>query len=448
MTLRTLPLCATVTRDRFHLAAGSGFATASATGDGPDRGWRGDRFATKAVVTAHRGGRSRSPKSSRAIRGDRGAPSWCTAVTPPQTRRGGGDVYGPGVADLRRDPSPHGGTCRRAVPDHQRPLAGRVSHIGCSHIFSLTGAIHRHRLSLKLPRRRRLGVDSRAFPNWRGSVSISRRSSCGLSRSGTGRCPFASGRLSPRRSTSRRHAGRALHDVLGLEPQPVHFVNSLGLGKEPSIEPVRRRLARSPGVRFKLDAEATWPPELAEEVAATGAVDTIDFKGQYVKPSRIGSLRELFEVYARCAREGRPMYGGGMGELGVGRGQIELLAGRFAGRMQAGSPRADGRAGGPARVRASPDRPRGGGARDRRGGIRDRPRWRDARDGCRRGCRLAAHDGPGLAQRQPSISPLSSVRLFCSLAGSRRRSHRQRVNPVRPARTSASTLRESPRRRS
>ena len=57
-----------------------------------------------------------------------------------------------------------------------------------------------------------------------------------------------------------RQAGRSLHDVLGLEPQPVRFVNSLGLGKEPSIEPVRRRLARSPGVRFKIDAEATWVP--------------------------------------------------------------------------------------------------------------------------------------------------------------------------------------------
>ena len=178
----------------------------------------------------------------------------------------------------------------------------------------------------------------------------------------------------------------------------MRFVNSLGLGKEPSFEPLRRRLARSPGVRFKLDAEATWTPALVDEVAATGAVDTIDFKGHYgfevedpealgalydrvlaafpdayledphdlpeiaqrlgdhlervsydapirsaedigatplaarvvnVKPSRIGSLRALFEVYARCARERRPMYGGGMGELGVGRGQIELLAALF-----------------------------------------------------------------------------------------------------------------------
>jgi L-alanine-DL-glutamate epimerase-like enolase superfamily enzyme len=195
-----------------------------------------------------------------------------------------------------------------------------------------------------------------------------------------------------------RQAGRPLHDVLGLEPQPLRFVNSMGLGEEPSIEPLRRRIARAPGVRFKIDAEATWGPELVTEVAATGAVDTIDFKGWYgrevsdpealaalydrviaafpdayledphdlpevtrrladhvervsydspirnaadigatplaarvvnVKPSRIGSLKALMDVYARCTREGRPMYGGGMGELGVARGQIELLASLF-----------------------------------------------------------------------------------------------------------------------
>jgi L-alanine-DL-glutamate epimerase-like enolase superfamily enzyme len=195
-----------------------------------------------------------------------------------------------------------------------------------------------------------------------------------------------------------RQAGRPLHEVLGLEPRSVRFVNSLGLGEEPSIEPLRRRIARSPGVRFKLDAEASWAQALVDEVAATRAVDTIDFKGQYglevkdpealsglydrvlaafpdayledphdlpgiaerlgdhvervsydapicsaedigatplaarvvnVKPARIGDLQRLFEVYARCEREGRPMYGGGFGELGVGRGQIELLAALF-----------------------------------------------------------------------------------------------------------------------
>ena len=62
----------------------------------------------------------------------------------------------------------------------------------------------------------------------------------------------------------------------------MRFVDSPALGKEPSIAPVRRRLARvPPGVRFKLDAEATWPRGLVDEVAATGTVDTIDIEGHY-----------------------------------------------------------------------------------------------------------------------------------------------------------------------
>jgi L-alanine-DL-glutamate epimerase-like enolase superfamily enzyme len=48
-----------------------------------------------------------------------------------------------------------------------------------------------------------------------------------------------------------------------------------------------------------------------------------------VKPSRIGGLRPLLELYAHCEAEGIRMYGGGMGELGVARGQIQLLASLF-----------------------------------------------------------------------------------------------------------------------
>ena len=47
-------------------------------------------------------------------------------------------------------------------------------------------------------------------------------------------------------------------------------------------------------MRFNLDAEAAWAPVLVEEVAATGAVDTIDFKGQYgfevKEPEALGEL--------------------------------------------------------------------------------------------------------------------------------------------------------------
>lgn len=44
------------------------------------------------------------------------------------------------------------------------------------------------------------------------------------------------------------------------------------------------------------------------------------------KPSRFGSLAELFAVYVHCEREGLAIYGGGLGEVGCGRGQIQYLA--------------------------------------------------------------------------------------------------------------------------
>jgi len=195
-----------------------------------------------------------------------------------------------------------------------------------------------------------------------------------------------------------RQAGRALHEVLGREPSPLTFVVSLRLGEPPSAEPLRRRLAAYPTLRFKLDATSSWTPELIAEVAATGAVDSVDFKGAYkgtvvdqpadpelysrvveafprawledpdltpetdallaehrdrvtwdapihsvaditgrafpprmvnLKPSRFGSLRELFAAYDHCTEHGIGAYGGGQFELGPGRGQIQYLASLF-----------------------------------------------------------------------------------------------------------------------
>ena len=195
-----------------------------------------------------------------------------------------------------------------------------------------------------------------------------------------------------------RQAGRPLHDVLGREPRALRFVNSLGLGEQPDTGTIHRRLKRYPDLRFKLDAHPAWSDELIAELVATGAVDTIDFKGMYglevpdrdalltlydrilaafptqnledthddpeiaaklrgqedrlaydapihtvadlsttplparifnIKPSRTGGLRPLLEIYAHCDAHGFAMYGGGMGELGVGRDQIQLLAALF-----------------------------------------------------------------------------------------------------------------------
>jgi hypothetical protein len=78
-----------------------------------------------------------------------------------------------------------------------------------------------------------------------------------------------------------RQAQLPLHAALGREPQPLTFVVSLRLGEPATIEPVARRLARYPGLRFKLDATSSWTPELFDALVATGAVDSIDFKALY-----------------------------------------------------------------------------------------------------------------------------------------------------------------------
>ncbi|MDA0180138.1 hypothetical protein OJ997_07515 [Solirubrobacter phytolaccae] len=183
-------------------------------------------------------------------------------------------------------------------------------------------------------------------------------------------------------------AGLSLGDALGRTARPVTFVNSFGLGETPSVDGVRARLELYPSVGFKLDAAPAWSRGLIEELAGTGAVRTVDFKGRYglevegdfapvyeavlellpeariedpheafaaglplervaydapikrasdigatqtinVKPSRIGDLRSLLEIYAHCEAHGVVMYGGGMGELGPAREQVQLLAALF-----------------------------------------------------------------------------------------------------------------------
>jgi hypothetical protein len=85
--------------------------------------------------------------------------------------------------------------------------------------------------------------------------------------------------------------------------------------------------------------ERTWP--VLEPHAARLTFDapihswddvealTLSPRGLNVKPSRLGSLRRLFELYERCAERGIALYGGGQFELGPGRGQIQLLASLF-----------------------------------------------------------------------------------------------------------------------
>jgi L-alanine-DL-glutamate epimerase-like enolase superfamily enzyme len=78
-----------------------------------------------------------------------------------------------------------------------------------------------------------------------------------------------------------RQAGTTLHAVLDRRPAPVRFVVSLRLGEPPTLEPLRRRLALYPGLRFKLDPTSSWDEQLVAQLAATGAVESVDFKAYY-----------------------------------------------------------------------------------------------------------------------------------------------------------------------
>jgi L-alanine-DL-glutamate epimerase-like enolase superfamily enzyme len=199
-----------------------------------------------------------------------------------------------------------------------------------------------------------------------------------------------------------RQNGLSLHEALGRDPKPLHFVCSTRLstfdeGSTSSTEAIRKRLAKYPDLEFKLDPENDWTDKLIAEIREVATVKTLDLKGYYQgtvvevqtdaelyrkvaeifpeayledpaldddtrpvldphwervtfdaplhsvadivelgpgsainsKPSRWGSLQELFAVYEHCEREGLAIYGGGQGEVGCGRGQIQYLASLF-----------------------------------------------------------------------------------------------------------------------
>src|SRR4051795_10858907 len=104
------------------------------------------------------------------------------------------------------------------------------------------------------------------------------------------------------RDPALRQAGTSLHAAVGREPRPVRFVVSLRLGEPPTLDPVARRLARYPSLRFKLDPTSEWTPALIAELVATGAVDSVDFKGLYVgsivdKPADPVLYRRVVEAF-------------------------------------------------------------------------------------------------------------------------------------------------------
>jgi len=78
-----------------------------------------------------------------------------------------------------------------------------------------------------------------------------------------------------------RQAGLSLGDAVGRSARPLTFVVSMRLGKPATTERLLAWLAHYPTLRFKLDATPDWTDELILELEQTGAVDSVDFKGQY-----------------------------------------------------------------------------------------------------------------------------------------------------------------------
>ena len=79
------------------------------------------------------------------------------------------------------------------------------------------------------------------------------------------------------------------------------------------LEPHRDRITWDAPIHSVADIEAlAFPPKTVN-----------------VKPSRFGSVEALFAGYDYCEAQGIEMYGGGQIELGVGRGQIQILASLF-----------------------------------------------------------------------------------------------------------------------
>ncbi len=78
-----------------------------------------------------------------------------------------------------------------------------------------------------------------------------------------------------------RQAGRSLAEAVRREPRPVKFVSSRRLAEPQSADQLRPWLEMYPSLRFKLDPMSSWDDELIADLAATGAVDSVDLKGQY-----------------------------------------------------------------------------------------------------------------------------------------------------------------------
>ncbi|NGM68002.1 hypothetical protein G6M89_03055 [Natronolimnobius sp. AArcel1] len=93
--------------------------------------------------------------------------------------------------------------------------------------------------------------------------------------------------------------------------------------EDPAVTDETRPLLEEPAVQRRLSWDA--PIHGIEDIKA------LPWEPEWlnIKPSRFGSLESLLETLSYCAEREITMYGGGQFELGVGRGQLQLLASLF-----------------------------------------------------------------------------------------------------------------------
>lgn len=91
--------------------------------------------------------------------------------------------------------------------------------------------------------------------------------------------------------------------------------------EDPFVDDVTRPVLEPHADRLTWDVPVHDVADLDALPFAPGAVN--------LKPSRIGSLRELSAFYVACGERGIGTYSGGQTELGPGRGQAQLLAATY-----------------------------------------------------------------------------------------------------------------------
>ena len=99
----------------------------------------------------------------------------------------------------------------------------------------------------------------------------------------------------------------ALWEVAERDPAPLRFVCSTRLGsfgddaKRSSTEALRKRLAKYPGLEFKLDPENDWDAALIAEIAELAPVAVLDLKGHYSgTPVDVETDPELYAAVAEA----------------------------------------------------------------------------------------------------------------------------------------------------